>query len=58
MKAEIQYEQEIMSDMITNTKYAQYDETLGRREVWKEIIERNMQMHLNKFSQEFSFFGQ
>ena len=49
MKAEIQYEQEIMSDMITNTKYAQYDEKLGRREVWKEIIERNMQMHLNKF---------
>jgi len=49
MKAEIQYEQEIMSDMITNTKYAQYDEKLGRREVWKEIIERNMQMHLSKF---------
>ena len=45
----MQYEQKIMSDMIVNTKYARYDEQLGRREVWEEIVERNKQMHIKKF---------
>lgn len=32
------------------TKYARYDEKKGRRETWKETVDRVRKMHLKKFS--------
>jgi len=40
---------EILSDIVVWSKYAKYADTLQRREIWKEIVDRNMQMHLRKF---------
>lgn len=40
---------EALSDVITFTKYAKYQEKLGRRETYAEIVERNKQMHKKKF---------
>ena len=45
----LQLEQEILSEIITNNKYAKYDAEKQRRETWNEICDRNMQMHLEKF---------
>jgi len=39
----------ILSEITTYMKYAKYDPTLKRRENWKEIIDRNKNMHLEKF---------
>ena len=30
-------------------KYARYEEKKHRRELWKEIVYRNAQMHIDKF---------
>jgi ribonucleoside-triphosphate reductase len=40
---------EILSDIVVWNKYAKYDESKQRRETWKEIITRNMEMHIRKF---------
>lgn len=40
---------QLLSDFIVHSKYAQYREDLGRREVWSEIVDRNKAMHIRKF---------
>ena len=42
-------EQNILSDITVFLKYAKYDEKLKRRETWKELVNRNKNMHINKF---------
>ena len=42
---------EILSDITVHMKYAKYNSELLRRETWKEIIERNMQMHIKTYPQ-------
>jgi len=39
----------ILSDITVYMKYARYLSKENRRETWKEIVERNMQMHIKKF---------
>jgi ribonucleoside-diphosphate reductase alpha chain len=39
----------ILSEITTYMKYAKYDPILKRRENWKETIDRNKNMHLEKF---------
>ena len=41
--------QDILSDIIVFQKYARYIPEINRRESWKEICYRNMEMHLRKF---------
>jgi ribonucleoside-diphosphate reductase alpha chain len=41
---------ETLSDIITWSKYARYIPELRRRETAEEIIDRNVQMHLEKFT--------
>jgi ribonucleoside-diphosphate reductase alpha chain len=41
----------ILSDITTFMKYAKFDATKNRRENWKELVDRNKQMHLVKFPQ-------
>lgn len=43
------YSKSILSDIVTFSKYARYNQEKGRREIWKEIVDRNMEMHLKKF---------
>jgi ribonucleoside-triphosphate reductase (thioredoxin) len=40
---------EILSDITIWMKYAKYLPELNRRETWKEIVDRNKNMHLKKF---------
>ena len=40
---------EILSDIVVWSKYAKYDQSIQRREIWNEIADRNMQMHIRKF---------
>lgn len=40
---------EILSDITVHAKYAKYKPELGRREVWDEICDRNMWMHIRKY---------
>jgi ribonucleoside-diphosphate reductase alpha chain len=42
-------EHEILSQITVWAKYAKYRPELNRRETWEELVERNKQMHLNKF---------
>jgi len=42
-------EQEILSDITVHMKYAKYQEELQRRETWKEIVTRNMDMHIKTY---------
>jgi len=44
-------EQNILSDIIIYTKYAKYIPSKERREVWKELVDRNKEMHIKKFPQ-------
>ncbi|HEX5185741.1 MAG TPA: hypothetical protein VFV86_02535 [Nitrososphaeraceae archaeon] len=44
-------EQSILSDITTYLKYSKYDPKLQRRETWNEIVDRNKQMHIDKFPQ-------
>jgi ribonucleoside-triphosphate reductase len=40
---------EILSDVTVFNKYAKFDDTLGRRETWEELVTRNMDMHIAKY---------
>ena len=40
---------QILSEIVVWSKYAKYDQTKQRRETWKEIIDRNVDMHVRKF---------
>jgi len=42
-------EKKILSDTTVHMKYARYLEDKNRRENWKELVTRNMSMHLKKF---------
>lgn len=39
----------ILSDITVHMKYARYDEEKSRRENWKELSQRNMDMHIKRF---------
>ena len=39
----------ILSDITVHMKYARYMEKKGRRENWRELVQRNMEMHIKKF---------
>jgi len=41
--------QEILSQIIIYSKYARYNNLIGRRETWEEIVTRNKNMHIRKF---------
>jgi ribonucleoside-triphosphate reductase len=41
--------QSILSDIVVWNKYAKFDKSVGRRESWEELCDRNMSMHINKF---------
>jgi ribonucleoside-diphosphate reductase alpha chain len=43
--------QSILSDLTVYMKYARFIPDLKRREVWKEIVDRNEGMHIEKFPQ-------
>jgi len=45
----MQIEAKILSDITVFMKYAKFNPTLNRRENWKELVDRNKQMHLEKF---------
>lgn len=40
---------EILSDITVHMKYAKYNKHKHRRESWKELVDRNKNMHLKKF---------
>jgi len=44
-------EQNILSDITVFLKYSKYDAKLKRRETWKELVNRNRNMHIDKFPQ-------
>lgn len=39
----------VLGDLTVYSKYARYRKDLGRRETWSEIVDRNKQMHLEKY---------
>lgn len=41
--------QNILSEITTHMKYARHRSDLSRRETWEEIVDRNKEMHINKF---------
>ena len=41
--------QAVLSDIAAFQKYAKYIPTLKRREVWDELVDRNLNMHLKKY---------
>lgn len=41
--------QKILSDIVVHNKYARHLESENRREIWPEICERNMNMHIKKY---------
>ena len=44
-------EQEILSSLTVYMKYSKYVPELKRRETWTELVDRNKNMHLEKFPQ-------
>lgn len=48
--------QQILSDITVHNKYAKYNPELQRRETWGELVDRNKNMHLNKFKEQGSEF--
>ncbi len=40
----------ILSDITVHMKYARFDAEKQRRETWEEIVERNKQMHVDKYT--------
>lgn len=42
-------ESSILSEITTHLKYAKYIPEIERRETWKELVDRNKKMHLDKF---------
>ena len=49
MMKELSLEQRMMKEVIVISKYARYLPSLSRRETLDEVIDRNMNMHLEKF---------
>ncbi len=45
----MQLDKKILSDITVYTKYAKYKPELQRRETWEELVERNMNMHIEKY---------
>lgn len=43
--------QKILSDITVFSKYSRYNYELGRRELWQELVTRNMNMHIAKYPQ-------
>ena len=43
-------ENKVLSDITVHMKYAKYKPEVKRRENWEELVTRNMQMHIKKFS--------
>ncbi len=41
--------QDILSQVTVAMKYSKYIPELNRRETWRELVDRNMQMHVKKF---------
>jgi len=41
-------DKQILSDITIYTKYAKYLPELQRREIWEELVKRNMEMHIKK----------
>ena len=39
----------ILSDITVHMKYARYNPELKRRETWKELVTRNMEMHIKTY---------
>ena len=39
----------ILSDITVHMKYARYNPELKRRETWKELVTRNMEMHIKSY---------
>ena len=44
-----QINNKILSDITVHMKYAKYIPELNRRETWKELVDRNKQMHIRKY---------
>ena len=42
---------QILSDITVHMKYAKYDAEKLRRETWREICDRNMNMHIKAYPQ-------
>lgn len=42
-------EEKLLSEIITFLKYSKYIPKKQRRETWRELVDRNKQMHLDKF---------
>ena len=40
---------QILSDITVHMKYARYLPKKERRETWKELVTRNMKMHIKKY---------
>ena len=47
----MQLEAKILSEITTFMKYSKYLPKKQRRETWKELVDRNKEMHLKKFPQ-------
>lgn len=47
----MQLEAKILSEITTFMKYSKYIPSKQRRETWKELVDRNKEMHLKKFPQ-------
>lgn len=45
----MELDKKILSDITIYTKYAKYLPKLERRETWEELIQRNMEMHIEKY---------
>jgi ribonucleoside-triphosphate reductase len=46
----MQIEQEILSQITVHMKYAKFLPDLGRRETYEEIVDRNKEMHIDKYN--------
>ncbi len=44
-------DKQALADITVFNKYARFDAKLNRRENWKEIVTRNMEMHITKYPQ-------
>jgi len=44
-------EQDILSELTVYMKYSKYVPNLKRRETWTELVNRNKEMHQEKFPQ-------
>ena len=51
----MQLASKILSDITVYMKYAKYQQDLGRRETWGELVTRNKEKHIKKFRRIFNF---